>query len=357
MKRRPSHEQPASHIDPISDEELIDNESEVSEEIRATLTALMPWGISILAHVGLIVIAFFLVWQTIVNQPPEHEPTVPKLTKAPEVSTPSVPIEDPMQEQTGGGAAFSVEIAPVEPLEITTVGNDFSATQLMQGQSFGEIDSPYKGPNTGKPDGTIFGDTGAKEVVFLIDASGSMVDVLPFVINELKRAVNDMHPVKVGNRLIEKEATVIFFSGKGVHEVPGGGGIKGLRQMTPAFKDQIREWVSLDNYNYDVGGRGNIHVKSALTRALSYKPELIILLSDNLTGGGQGATKHELMQDDLLDLIHAQNKAKPKTRINTIQFLYEDPLVRAGLQATLDRIAEETGGKSEFIGQRDLYLR
>nr|MBX2851342.1 hypothetical protein [Phycisphaeraceae bacterium] len=149
----------------------------------------------------------------------------------------------------------------------------------------------------------------------------------------------------------------IFFSGKGVHEVPGGGGVKGLRTMTPAFKAQVREWVALENFNYDTGGRGSNHAEAALIRALSYKPQLVILLSDNLTGGGQGATQHELMQDDLLELIHKHNKANPPARIDTIQFLYEDPLVRHGLQGSLNRIAEETGGIFKFISQRDLNLR
>jgi len=355
MKRRPSQAQQVSHSDRAIDDEWTGDESEVGEEIRATITALMPWGISILAHVGLIVIAFFLVWQTIMKQ--EHQPVIPKLSQSPEVSTPSVAVEEPMQQETGGGAAFAVEIAPVEPVEIKTVGNDFSAPKLITGESFSELDGRYEGPKKGKPDGPIFGDTSADEIVFLIDASGSMVDVLPFVINELQRVVNEMQPRVVNNRPIYPEATVIFFSGAGVHEVPGGGGVKGLRPMTSAFKAQVREWVSLDNFNYATGGRGNLYVESALTRALSYKPQLIILLSDNLTGGGQGATQHELMQDDLIKLIHKHNKANPPARINTIQFLYEDPLVRHGLQGTLKRIADESGGESDFVSQSDLNLR
>ena len=356
MKRRPAAEQPVSQIDPIDDAELLHDDSEVREEIGATIAALMPWGISILAHVALIVIAFFLVWQTIVEKPGE-KPVQPKLSTADKLTAPSVPVQDPTQQETGGGAAFAVQITPVEPIDITMVGNQFSAPRLELGESFSELTDKFKGPKTGKPDGKIFGDTGADNVVFLIDASGSMVDVLPFVIDELKRVVNTMKPVKDGDRIIEKKATVIFFSGKGVHEVPGGGGVKGLRTMTPAFKAQVREWVSLENFNYDTGGRGSAHVKSAITRALSYKPQLVILLSDNLTGGGQGATQHELMQDDLLELIHKHNKANPPTKINTIQFLYEDPLVRYGLQGSLNRIAEETGGIFKFISQRDLNLR
>ena len=83
----------------------------------------------------------------------------------------------------------------------------------------------------------------------------------------------------------------------------------------------------------------------------------MFLLSDNLTGGGQGATKHEIFQDDLMASIRKANKATPAAKFNTIQFLYEDPLVRAGLKGTLQLIADETGGVSRFIGEEHLKLK
>lgn len=357
MKRRQANEQQVSHIAPVTDDDLLHDGSEVREEIGATIAALMPWGISILAHVGLIVIAFFLVWQTIVNEP-DQQPHAPALSTAQELTALTSDIPEPTEELSSSEATFSVEISPVDPIEIKTIGNDYSAPQLFQGDLLGDLTGPFKGPKTGtKPPGQIFGDTDADTIVFLIDASGSMVDVLPFVINELKEVVSELKPRKTKDGLVPKRVSVIFFSGDGVHEVPGGGGVKGLREATLKFKNDIRQWVSLDSFNFDVGGRGSAHVKSALTRALSYKPQLVILLSDNLTGGGQGATQHELMQDDLLELIHEHNKARPPAKINTIQFLYEDPLVHAGLKGTLKRIAEETGGVSNFVGQEDLNLR
>lgn len=92
MKRRPRQEQQIPQSDRAIDDELIEEESEVGEEIRATLTAMMPWGISILAHVGLIVFAFFLVWQTIVKE--ERQPTVPIFTSSPEVTISADPVDE-----------------------------------------------------------------------------------------------------------------------------------------------------------------------------------------------------------------------------------------------------------------------
>eukprot|EP00752_Nemacystus_decipiens_P014001 g12437.t1 len=356
MKRRQATEPSVSHIDPIADEEWVDDKAQVREEISATLTTLMPWGISILAHVALIVLAFFLVWQTIVED--QAKPHRASNSTSNELTALTSDIPEPSeQEASSGASALAVQITPVEPVDLTMIGSTFAPPQIVPGISRGDFDGVIPGPRTGDEPPTFFGGLGADRIVFLIDASGSMVDVLPFVISELKQAVHKLQPRQTEQGPVPRQISVILFSGKGVHEVPGGGGVKGLREATPKFKSDILEWVSLENFNFDTGGRGSAHVKPALIRALGYKPELIILLSDNLTGGGQGATQHELIQDDLLNLIHQHNKAKPPARINTIQFLYEDPLVRQGLQGTLDRIAEETGGTPRFIGQEDLDLR
>ncbi len=55
-------------------------------------------------------------------------------------------------------------------------------------------------------------------------------------------------------------------------------------------------------------------------------------------------THHELFQGELIALIRDQNDPDSLVRIPTVKFLYEDPLVRAGLTGTLQRIADETGG-------------
>ncbi|MFN3166070.1 MAG: hypothetical protein ACE37H_03290 [Phycisphaeraceae bacterium] len=323
---------------------------DVREEIGATLGALMPWGVSILVHMGLVVLAFFLVWQTIVA---EERPK-----QAPQVGiseTPSAPVKiesnQPSKDPASSSAAFIPVVDPTMDVEPVTPGFNQPRVKAPVQGDWGE--GLKQGPSRGKTEGPGLFDIppggNATRIVYLVDASGSMVDVLPFVINELKRVINQLEP--------RHEVTVLFFSGEGVFEVAAGGKATGLRSADPRFKAEATRWVTLDNHAFRAGGRGSKHVKQALTRALSYEPEVVFLLSDNLTGGGLGATQHELFQDDLLGLIAAQNKSTPAARINTLQFLYEDPLVRAGLRGTLDRIADETGGAYRFISQRELHLR
>ena len=246
-------------MDPDLEDEFLDEEDDsVGEEIGKTLVALMPWGISILFHVALIVVAFFLVWQTIVKAE-EEQPVIPnsKLSDAPGALT----VVEEVQEESADSPTTVPVVDPVVTNPTPTVTDTSISTTLVGltyagGQSGGPL-----GNTTGNGDfgAAVFGNGGnAKNIAFVVDASGSMVDVLPFVVNELKRVVNELKPAQ--------NITIIMFSGDGVYEVPGGGGLKGLRACTPKFKEDIREWVSLENFKFDTGGRGSQQVQSAIER-------------------------------------------------------------------------------------------
>lgn len=188
----------------------------------------------------------------------------------------------------------------------------------------------------------------AQEIVFLIDASDSMVEVLPFVVNQVKGAVGQLQK--------KQRVTIVIFSGEGIYEVPGGGGVKGLRPVTVKFKQDIDHWLSLENHKYKIGGRDGRHAAAAIQEVLSYKPQLVFVLSNNLVGVGQGVPQHKLIQDNLMKEIHKANDADSPTRFYALHFLDEDRLVRAGLKGTLQRLADETGGTYRFISAQDLNL-
>lgn len=188
-----------------------------------------------------------------------------------------------------------------------------------------------------------------QDLVFVIDASGSMVRLLPFVINETKRVINELRPSVF--------VTIICFSGRGIYEVDSAVGWSGLRQSTPAFKAEARDWLSLSNHCFKTGGSGVRFAEAAIVRSLRYKPDLIFILSDHLGGGGPGAGRHEIDQEALLAAIHAENDVQTPAKINTISFVNSGPLAEAGLRGTLERIADETGGRFKYIGERDLDLR
>jgi len=80
--------------------------------------------------------------------------------------------------------------------------------------------------------------------------------------------------------------------------------------------------------------------------AMRYQPELVFLLSDNVTGRG----RYEVDRDSLLDVFERLNRHQ-RTTVNTIQFIHPDPL------NTLRDIANRHGGEYKYITASDLGLR
>lgn len=334
--------------DPDLDEDFDDEES-IGDEISDTLVALMPWGISILFHVALIVAAFFFVWQVILVEE-EDPPIIPDAVFSDTPGAPD-PIET-VQEESSDSPRTTPTIDPTTKPPTPVVNNtDIQTTSIGAISAGGVTGGTFGNTNGNGTFGTsVFGNGGnARNIAFVVDASGSMVGVLPFVINELKRVINGLDAAQ--------KFTIIFFTGEGVFEVPGGGRRGGLRPATAEFKQQSSAWITLDNHNIEPNGRGSVNAIAAIEQALGHKPQLVFLLSDNLTGGGQGATIDEIFQSDVMEAIAEANDFTPPAKINTIQFLYVDPLINAGLPGTLERIADETEGNYKFLSERDLNLR
>ena len=78
---------------------------------------------------------------------------------------------------------------------------------------------------------------------------------------------------------------------------------------------------------------------------MSYRPELVFILSDNITGRGV----YEVNRSKLMDMLNKSNKER-KIKVNAIQFMYPDSL------NTLRDIAKEHGGTYRFITEKDLGL-
>ena len=256
---------------------------------------------------------------------------------------PGAPMVVEEVDEAPAGTPLAIEATNPTP----TVTDTTIPTQLigLTFQGSGQAGGPQPHPE-GDFGVDVYGNGGnARNIAFLIDASGSMDQALPFIARELNRVINTLKPAH--------NITILTFCSEGVAEAPGGGGVRGLRSATPEFKEDIRQWLNPDNKSFETGGAARTHAKYAILRALSYRPQIVYVLSDNLTGTG----KHELNQDDLIKTITNANDFDPPAKFHTIQFFKEDPLVAAGLTGTLQRLADETGGNYKFISKRDLNLR
>ncbi len=307
-----------------------------SPEVREVLFKLLPWTTSLLLHVVIVLVAIFLVW-SVRYKLDDEEVIIPDARLS---ATPTAPLRlNPTPRKT-----FKQETSRRQPrvtqntLARLTTSNTPDTSQLIGtlGASAGQV-SPFGSAirsGTGLQT-SLYGIGGnARKIVYVIDASGSLIDTLDDAINELKRSVMQLTE--------EQWFTVIFFQGGKLLEFPPAR----LKTADGPNKQQLMDWLDPES-GHIVAGHGSDPVK-AIKRALQYRPQLVYLLSDNITGKGI----YEVDQRRLLRAIRKTNRHK--TKINTIQFVYPDPLVAKGFKATMELIATESGGLYRFVSEREL---
>lgn len=185
----------------------------------------------------------------------------------------------------------------------------------------GVIDSQNK-PGTGINEEAAFAD--ARRVVYLVDASGSLVDSFPRVLNELGIVIETLQ---------EGEAfTALFFGADGVTEIPP----IGLKWADRQNKRDARSWIDPENGNVNAWGRGDL--MQALRRATEYGADEIVILSDNLVGRKPSQETVDTLLEDIADITGEQVK-----KIHVIQFFTRDP------QQVLKTIAERFNGSYSLI--------
>ena len=312
------------------------------DEVHDTLAAVLPWGVSILLHVGVILLAFFVAWSTYV-EPEDEEVVIPSLSYT--------PTPQPMQFETQQ-VERRIQERSLQPIEVR------QPTEAIEFEPVGVGDlADLEPPPEAEPFDDLAGEDqrfavrffvrgNARKVAFLIDASGSLIADLPFVIDHLRETIAGLSE--------PQEFTVLLFQADQVIESPP----PGLKRASPRNKDAVLQWLA--DKDYISGGSSDPVV--AIRRALRYRPQLLFLLSDNLTNAGKGP--YEVPQWRLIEEIEQANLGN--TKIKTIQFLHEDPLEHTpGREGTMKRIARlfgagENGNLNEwytFISERDLNIQ
>ena len=177
----------------------------------------------------------------------------------------------------------------------------------------------------------------ARRVVYVVDASGSLVGTFPLIIEELRKSLQRLDP--------RQSFGVIFFQRGDAVTVPPGGN---LQSATPERVSETMKWIESKMIP---SGRSN--PVAAFEAAMAMHPEIIFLLSSDITGSGE----FEMSEMALLAALERLNPIDPATnrrltRVQCIQFLDPDPL------GTLQQIAKEHGGAEGFINitREDLGL-
>ncbi len=308
-------------------------------ETHQPLSRIVPWVVSAGLHAGLIGLAFLVTW-SVVRLTDDEDPVLitaefDALTYDP-LSTPEarpLPVPEPSQ-------APSIPVESLEQilreqlaqLDVPAISVDAGAAMPVGAADFAASPTANAATFVGMTT------TNARRIVYVIDASGSMIRSLQIVIRELARSLGTLSP--------RQGFAVIFFQRNQAVSVPPA---NRLTPATPQARDRALDWI--DDHVIPAGRSNPL---AALERGLNLRPDVLFLLSENITGSGE----FEIDQADLLSLLDELNPIDRKTgrrvsQINCVQFLDPDPL------DTLRRIAERHGGPDgyRFLSRAELGMQ
>jgi hypothetical protein len=157
----------------------------------------------------------------------------------------------------------------------------------------------------------------ARRICYVVDRSGSMVDELDYVKDEVKRSIGRLHRVQ--------QYHIIFFSSGPPVEAPP-------RRFVHAIEEYRRKSA---HFLDGVDAAGSTNPIPAMARAFQLDADLIYFLTD-----GE-------FSPELVERLRVWNKDQT-VRVYTIAFL------RRQGEEMLRRIARENGGEFTFVSEQDL---
>jgi hypothetical protein len=285
----------------------------------------IAWSLSVGAHIGIGLVAFFITWSVIRDEedPPRavtatwHEQPIVEeakifalsevVEKEPEQREPEKIVARQKPEPARDGLAVLHEIA--------TTGNvPKKATREP------ETEVKFMGLDA----------VAARRIVYVVDASGSMMLHLSTVLEELERSLRKLHPKQMFG--------IVFFQNKKSIAVPPKGK---LVYANAANIEKAMRWIGTSGKAIPTGGSNPI---VAIKTAMRLEPEVMYLLSENITGAGS----YEVPQEELLEAINGLNPVDTrnglrKVQINCIQYLSED------VNGTMEKIAKIHGGDDGYV--------
>jgi len=288
--------------------------------IKTDTSKSIAWIVSIGAHIGVGILAFFITWSVVREEenPPQlvtaawHMQPVNEMAKLP-MALPPMPIAE-------------MELPPL-PSPKAAVQDGFAV--LHQISSGGEIPKLARREQETEVQFMGLDAVSAKRIVYVVDASGSMLLHLSTVLEELERSLRTLHP--------KQEFGIIFFQQEKSIVVPPR---KSLVAANAKNINSAMEWVNTSGKVVPSGGSNPI---TAMKTAMKLKPDVIYLLSENITGAG----RYEVPVSDLLKSLDELNPIDERNglrrvQINCIAYLTQDP------QHTMQRIAEIHGGDDGY---------
>ena len=320
---------------PRSHREYGSESSATLDRPSRTLAAPLAWSLSIVAHLGILVFAFMITWSVVrtpADRPivvvaapgarPEYRPV--KMTQQ---SRMSAPIPDSMQRRSEVEPASSDDIRSLLAGDLEVPEDARPAADLdsmpLPSISFGGVKGPM-----------------AERIALVVDASGSMIGAFPAVVDEIERTLRAMDS--------RQTYEVLVFLGGGVAGEPGVD--RGMKAATIRSIDRTMDWLD------DLTPEGRSDPSVALRRAFKSDPEIVYLISTDLTGQGI----HEVDRKSLFRLLESLNPADARGRrrstIRCVQLLDEERVDTLREIARRHRASEDSEPGFAFISRKALGL-
>lgn len=289
----------------------------VVDERRGDVATPLAWSTSIMLHLLVLVIASLVTWSVIRTR--DDRPVV--VVSAPNAQPTFEAVDSvatlPSESTSLGGAPTVSASQPVEAAdlaELLVAADDL----LSSSTALAEM------PGAGETPGVSFGGVAAPaatRIVFVVDASGSMIGAFRAVIREVERTLRQLDS--------RQSFTVLLFQGDSVLAPKTLKG--GLRPATPAAVDAVVDWMR------DANPKDRSNPSKALTDAFRLDPQVVYLVSTDITGSGN----YEVDREALFTLLERLNPRRADGRrdaiVRCIQLLDDDRL------GTLREIARRHG--------------
>lgn len=290
----------------------LDNNKDTSKPIA--------WILSIVIHLSIGILAFFVTWSVIQG---DEEPP-PKITavwhEAPLNSTPQLPL-----------TSQSFKMPEIKQSSMPTMPLPKEKSSLRLSQNQGSVRMPELVMEQEETQAEFMGldAVAAKRVVYVVDASGSMLMHLSSVVKELKHSMQQLHP--------KQEFGIIFFQQNEAIHVPP------KERLQPASGHNISSAIAWIGESGHVIPSGGSNPMVAIKAGLRMKPDVMYLLSENITGSGKYAVSPETILGALNELNPQEaTTGRRRVQINCVEYLTRDP------QGTMQRIAAIHGGNNGY---------
>lgn len=315
-----------------------------------SLTA--PWLVSIGLHAALFIASLFIVWAATQEDRTPRAAAVSFDDPAPPPIAPA-PAEEKLTPPEEAAATTRLD----EALEAIAAPTAESIAEMLErheapppslvDRELSAAEAPPIDPAAAAPRRVEFAGLGAsdaRDIVYVVDASGSMITTMPEVVAQLMLSIERLHPTQ--------RFTVLLAQNRGGRtflfpDLPAGAKKPVLLDATRRSKQAIRAWLE----QVDTGGGSD--PGGALAAALGLKPDAVFLLASRITGPeaaefGAGAREALLARLDDLNPVR-KSTGDRRVVIKAIQVIEEDPY------RILRAIGEAHGGEDgyKFISREE----